>query len=332
MTKKDKLDLDERRKEAPARCLRQAAKSYLATAIQNYLDIEGQISVWSQERFGRSAVVICSLNRAVEHLLKLRLLKLDPLLLYPWPKKIEDYCRIRGIPLPDNQSSAQRREERELLAHTVPFKEALARVKSTLAHTSFDFKHFRQIYALRNSLEHHWDRNEVLLQKVVGTLSSKTIPTLQKFITDVLEERVEDYFDRRLLEEVQRLDRAIAERHSLQLQRRLEEHRQLYVRDVELARRKSPYPDRYIGLQEQETEVACPVCGEPFIALWDWEVDYDVEGSSGEWYISGIFPDAKSLHCPNCHFYIEGEDIETYLPEGLEIEFEADWDDYYQAM
>jgi len=328
MTKEHKLNLDEWRKEAPARCLRQAAKSYLATAIQNYLDIEGQVSVWSEERFGRSAVVVCSLSRAVEHLLKLRLFKLDPLLLYRWPKRIEDFCQIRGIPLADNQSSAQRREEREFLAHTVPFKEALERVRSTLAHTSFDFKHFKHIYALRNSLEHHWDRNEAFLQRVVGNLSSKTIPTLQRFVTDVLEERVEDYFDRRLLEEVQRLDRAIAEQHSLQLQRRLEEHRQLYARDVELTRRKWPYPDRYIGLADQETEVACPVCGEPFVALWDWEADYDVEGSTGEGYVSGGFPDPKCLHCPNCHFYVEGEDIETYLPEGLEIEFEPDWDYY----
>lgn len=67
----------------------------------------------------------------------------------------------------------------------------------------------------------------------------------------------------------------------------------------------------------------------PLLALWDWEVDYDVEGSSGEGYISGAFPDPKCLHCVNCHFFVEGGDMDTYLPGDLEIEFEQDYYDDY---
>lgn len=328
MTINQKYDLKKFRKESSAINLRQAAKAYLYTAIKMYIGLEARVSVWADDRFGSSATVVSSLNRAIEHLLKLRLLKIDPLLLYPLPKKIEDYCRIREIPLQSDQSIGQRRKEREVLAHTISFKEALARVKLTLPPgTNFNFTHFNQVYALRNSLEHHWDRNEEFLQKVVGEMSAKIIPCLREFIMNILGENTTDFFDRNLLKEVERLDRAIKQGHSLKLQRRFEEHLKLFSKDPELCRKKWNFPDRYNRLAEEETEVKCPVCRELFLALWDWEADYDVETSSGEGCISGGFPDPKCLHCPNCHFYVEGVDVETYLPDGLEIEFEADYDE-----
>lgn len=329
MTINQKYDSEKFRKERPARNLRQAAKAYLYTAIKMYVDLEARVSVWMDDRFGSSAIVVCSLNRAIEHLLKLRLLKIDPLLLYPLPKKIEDYCCIREIPLQSDQLQEQRREEREFLAHTISFKEALARVKLTLpSGTSFDFTHFKKVYALRNSLEHHWDRNEGFLQKVVGEMSAKLIPCLREFITNILGENTTDFFDSDLLKEVETLDRAIEQGHSLELQRRFEEHLKLFSKEPKLCRKKWHFPDRYNGLAEEETEMECPVCGELFLAFWDWEADYDVEDGSGEGYISGGYPDPKCLHCPNCHFYVDGVDVDTYLPGGLEIEFEADYDEY----
>jgi len=69
--------------------------------------------------------------------------------------------------------------------------------------------------------------------------------------------------------------------HSLELQRCLEDHLKLFSKDPELCRQKWHYPDRYKGLSEEQTEAKCPVCGEPFIALWEWEADYDVEGGEG---------------------------------------------------
>lgn len=322
MTINQKYDLEKFRKESSTKNLRQAAKAYLYTAIKLYVDLEAKVSVWMDDRFGSSATVVCSLNRAIEHLLKLRLLKIDPLLLYPLPKKIEDYCCIREIPLQSDQSIEQRRKEREVLAHTISFKEALERVKLTLPiGTSFNFTHFNQVYALRNSLEHHWDRNEEFLQKVVGKMSAKLIPCLREFITDILGENDTDFFDNNLLEKVKRLDRAIKQGHSLELQRRFEEHLKLFSKNPELCRKKWHFPDRYNRLAEEETEVECPVCGELFLAFWDWEADYDVEDGSGEGYISGGYPDPKCLHCPNCHFYVEGVDVETYLPEGVGLLF-----------
>ena len=64
--------------QAPLRRLRQAAAAYLLTAIELYLKIEGRVSVWNDLRFGDSANVVCCLNRAIEHLLKLRLLQIRP--------------------------------------------------------------------------------------------------------------------------------------------------------------------------------------------------------------------------------------------------------------
>ena len=318
------LDLDKWRQEKSARILRQAAKAYLFTALKLYIGIEAKVSIWSDERFGASADAVCSLNRAIEHLLKLRLFKIDPLLVYPMPRNVEDYCILRGIPIQGTHGQQQRRE-REILARSISFGEALTRVELTQRSTNFDFACFKEINALRNSLEHHWDRNEEFLQKIVGRMSPRVIPCLRAFITDILEENEDAFFDRRLLDEVGRLDRAIEQGHSLELQHRFETHHELFSADPERCRQEYHYPDRYRALAEEQTEARCPVCSQPLVALWEWEADYDVEG--GEAYISGAFPDTKCLHCPNCHFYVEGWDIGAYLPEGLEVEPEPDWDE-----
>ena len=69
-----------------------------------------------------------------------------------------------------------------MLAHTISFQEALALVKLTQTDTDFDFRCFDKIYALRNSLEHHWDRNEELLQTVIGMMSRTVIPCLKEYV------------------------------------------------------------------------------------------------------------------------------------------------------
>jgi hypothetical protein len=306
--------------------LRLAANAYLHTAIKSYVELAGEVSIWNPDRFGLSANVVCSLNRAIEHLLKLRLCKTDWLLLFPLPKKVEEYCLIKEIPMQGNQSPGDRKRERELLSHSISFKEALSRVILT-SNVKFDFSCFGEIYALRNSLEHHWDRNEEFLKKVVGNMSGKIIPCLKEFITNILKEDEKYYFfDSNLLEEVDRLDRAFLLGHSLELQHRFEEHKELFARNPELCREKWTCPDKYERLLEEEIKVDCPICGEKFLALWDWEPEYEVEG--GEGYVSNAFPDVKCLYCVNCHFYVEGRDIETYCPDGIEIEFERDWDEY----
>lgn len=321
-----KFDYEQFHKEAPQRNLRQAAQSYLHTAIQLYIKIEAKVSVWDSERFGDSANIVCSLNRAIEHLLKLRLLKTDPLLLYPLPKKIEEYCHIKQITTKNKKEIERRIKEREILAHTISFKEALSRVDMTHPSQDFNFNCFKKIYSLRNSLEHHWDRNEEFLQSVVGSMSTNIIPCIKKFIVNVLEENPDDYFYKYTIEEVERLDRALSQGHSLSLQKQLEIHTQLYAQDPKACIEKYHCPPKYTGLAEEDTESECPVCNHQITALWDWEADYDVEGSTGPAYIVGAFPDVKCLFCYNCHFFVEGNDISNYLPDGLEIEYEPDED------
>lgn len=123
---------------------------------------------------------------------------------------------------------------------------------------------------------------------------------------------------------MERLDRAIRKGHSLQLQKRFEEYLQIFKRDPKELRKKFPFPDKFKILAENETNAECPVCNAKFTVLWDWEPDYDVEGSTGPAYIVGAFPDAKCLYCYNCGFYIEGNDIYTYISEDLELE-ESDY-------
>jgi hypothetical protein len=321
-----KFDFEQFQKKTPKRNLRQAAQAYINTAIKLYIKIEANVSILDPEGFGDSANIVCSLNRAIEHLLKLRLFTIDPLLLYPLPKKLEleDYCRIKKIPTKIVKDTERRIEEREILAHTITFKEALSRVDLTQTDTDFDFKVFKKIYALRNSLEHHWDRNEELLQNVVGMMSTKIIPSIKSFISELLKEDPKDYLNYKLLEEVERLDRAKQQGHSLKLQHRLEEHINLYKKDPQACLIKYSLPELYKGLAEEDTEAECPVCNNYFTAFWDWEADYD--DTPGP---VGAFPDSKCLFCHNCNFYIDGIDIGNYLPDGLEIQFEPEFDEEY---
>lgn len=324
-----KFDFQSLFENDPQQNLRNAAKAYLNTSIELYIKLEGWVSIiWVGGRFGDSANLVCSLNRAIEHLLKLRLLKIDPLLVYPFPKNIKEYCQVKQIGL-KGMKKENRALEREILSHTISFKEAVERVDTTQRGSSFDFRCFKEIYALRNSLEHHWDRNEEFLQKIVGQMSSRVIPCLKEFIKDVLNESPQDYFKNSLLEEVERLDRAFERGHSLALQRRFEEHLKLFREDPVACREKSYCPERYSRLEEYETEAECPVCQHQFMALYDWEADYDVEGSTGEAFVVGATPDVKCLFCNNCYFFVEGRDVNTYLPEGIKIDLDEDYYEQY---
>ncbi len=180
---------------------------------------------------------------------------------------------------------------------------------------------------MRNSLEHHWDRNEEFLQKVVGRMSNFIILQLTEFIRKILEEDPAHYFPHFLISEVETLDRAIEQGHSLQRQHRFEQHMRLYKQNPDFAKQNLSYAENFKGLAEEETEAKCPVCNENMFALWDWEAHYDV--SDGQAVVSGAFPDAKVLHCPNCNYFVDGRDISTYLPDGLDIEIEAGYDEVY---
>jgi hypothetical protein len=322
--KKRKYNIFDKFKKSPEANLREAARSYLYTVIKLYIKVEGKVSIWDPDRFGDSANIVCSLNRAIEHLLKLRLLKIDPLLLYPFPKSIEYYCIIKNILSKKQKNTERKIKESVLQSRTISFKEALCRVDLTQADTDFDFKCFNKINFLRNSLEHHWDRNEEFLQEVVGMMSKKVIPCLKNYIESILKEDFYVFIDDSMTMEVERLDRALEAGHTLKLQNRLENHKKLYDKDPANCKKTFILPKKYKGLSEEKIEAKCPVCKEQLVALWDMEADYDVEG--GYTYIVDAYPDAKCLFCYNCHFFIDGPNISTYLPNGLKIEFDIDYD------
>ena len=168
-----------------------------------------------------------------------------------------------------------------------------------------------------------------MLRKVVGRTSSLVIPQITQFIERILGEDPKHYLPNDLISEVQALDRAIERGHSLRQQQRFEEHARIYRENPDIAKRKgaaapSRLPDGSLRWK-QRSSVA--VCREKMTALWGWEADYDVDDGVG--CISGGFSDAKALHCEQCGYFVEGEDVETYLPDGLDIEMEPDCDDDY---
>jgi len=239
---------------------------------------------------------------------------------------------MRGIAMRGDTETAKTREETVASSHSVPFSEALERVYAT-TDSSCDFKCFSRLSALRNSLEHHWDKNEGMLEKVIGEVSTTVLPAIKDFISTVLGERPEEYFHKELLVQVEQLDRALANGRSLAAQKKLEAHANLYAENPEKCR-TLPRPKELSSLTEREfPDVHCPVCGAPLLGYWDWEADYDVEGSSGPAYITGVYPDVKYLFCENCHLTIEGHDVNQYTPdefvdEIMEEERDAHSDEY----
>lgn len=143
-------------------------------------------------------------------------------------------------------------------------------------------------------------------------MSKKIIPSIRSFIEDILKEDSSEYFDSDLLETVNTIDRANDSGHTLATQKRLEEIKKLYSTDREKLIFREKYPAQYQTMDDYETEVPCPVCNESMIAKWDYEVDYDMEGPVA------AYPDPKCLYCETCKFYVEGNGLSEYLPEGLE--------------
>jgi len=321
---------------------REASKAYLHIALTLYIKLEAKISIYNREKFGDTANIICSLNRAIEHLMKLKLVKTSRSLLYKFPQTFTEYCLINQIQFPKelidyhkkikNKDLQLQRDnlEKSIFSITIDFKEAIKRIEREISGINYNFEFFKDIHILRNSLEHHWNRNEEFLKKIIGIMSSKAIPSIKEFILAVLNEDPSYFFNKKLLEEIDILDRAIMNQHSLTLQKRFEEIESLYKKDPESCREKYFYPIKYRKLNEEETNSKCPICEKTFFALFDWEADYDVEGTSEEGYVSGIYPDVKCLHCKNCHFYLEDSDVDIYLPNGLDVNYgEYFSDDYY---
>lgn len=70
---------------------------YINSSLKSYISIEGKVNNYSSENLGESANTICSVCRSIEHIMKLKLVKTDPILLYQLPKNIKDYLKIKSI-------------------------------------------------------------------------------------------------------------------------------------------------------------------------------------------------------------------------------------------
>ena len=75
LTKIRKFNLNDIFKLSPEDNLREAARAYLFIAIQLYIKMEAYVSIWNHKVFGNRHILLCSLNRAIEHLLKTEIVK-----------------------------------------------------------------------------------------------------------------------------------------------------------------------------------------------------------------------------------------------------------------
>ena len=323
---------------------RKALKAYLHVALSLYVKHEARISFWDDENFGDTANIICSLNRAIEHLLKLKLIKIDINKLYKTPQNLIEYCIINKIPFPNelksfckecNKNDLEKKRfqmEKILFSKTIDFKESIRKIIEIVGPNKYNFKHFINIHNLRNYLEHNWSgEEEAFLKRIIEVMVYEAIPTIKEYIANVLGEDYKYFFNQRLLEQMEELNEALKSKHSISLHRRYTEIKKLYKTNLELCKEKYYYPVIYKDLYEIETSSKCPICNNLFLALFGLEADYDY--ADGESYVAGVYPVVKCLHCNECCFYVDGIDIKTYLPDSSEIDlgeyFKEDHEEYY---
>jgi hypothetical protein len=159
----------------------------------------------------------------MEHLLKLALFRKDYISLFALPKKYQRYAEMRAfIKSAFPEMSFEQ-------SGTVEFLEAIERVEILYGAGSFDSVSFREINTLRNSIEHCWDNNLEYLEKNVSVMSSKILPAFNNFIAKILNEDPIGFLDSFLRKDLLKLDEAIVSGHSLEFQKRLSKHKELYA-------------------------------------------------------------------------------------------------------
>jgi len=117
------------------------ALASIDSALRSYIAIEGDLplafpSAFMTERQGHAINVICSLHRAVEHFLKLRVYQIDPVLIYPLPKSAQDYLILQRQEYPNLSKQEVVQRYKKLTASTIRFDEALRLVEAFRCTTS----------------------------------------------------------------------------------------------------------------------------------------------------------------------------------------------------
>lgn len=290
----------------------------MAPAVKLYLDTEAHVTPGKHESLGDAANVVCSIARAMEHLLKLRLLRLDPALLYRMPMPHETHVAVKRLAY-----RSDRKPQNLESLNTIGFSEALRRVSAAMPADHVSLNAFSQARRLRDVLEHHWDDNVSYLSSIVGEMSSQTIPALQAFASDILKEDPGLYLNAQALGEVERLDRTIAQAHSLALQQRIETQRVEWKQNPRVCKSKYRIPYEYDDAEVIMPQALCPVCGNSLCVSWRFEVAMDSEvddtlafAETGS-VVTQVVPTPKCIWCGTCHFYAEGKDMTGCLPSDL---------------
>jgi len=315
----------------------------LFTVLSLYVKHEAKISFWKDENFGDTVNIICSLNRAIEHLLKLKLIKTDIRKLYKTPNDFKEYCILNNLAYPQElknfhfeksgKNIERNRSEHEIafFTRTIDFSESKKRVEEIIPENTYDFKNFEVIHNLRNYLEHNWSgKEEEFLKRIIDMMVYEVVPTIKDYIKNVLKEDYKSYFNAELLTKMEELNEALRNSHSVAVHKRYLEIKALFEKDAELPCEKYSYPVNYRSLNEIEVSAKCPICNSSFFAFFDLEADWDI--ADGEGYVAGVYPEVKCLHCTKCCFYVDGVDIKTYFPDSSEIDlgeyFKEDYEEY----
>jgi len=304
---------------APERdSMKEATKAYITAAIRLYVSTEYRAMNGGTRTLGDKANVVCSVARAMEHLLKLRLCDVDPVLMYDVPKSFEAYCVARHLPISLPKDGDQYWNRRR----TIGFPEAIERVRMTLNGAAYDFKEFKRVRLLRDELEHRWSDNNGYLDDVVGGMSSRIIPCLSQFISSILKEEPDEYIDQRLLVRVDHLDSTLNAKRLATCQSRLEKIGADYAADKDRCRRQHALPISEEKWERFETQALCPVCGE-HLSVWyemmpEWEGEMGPDGEYDSYFV-GVYPETHVAFCDQCHFFAEGQDAATYVGEDVDI-------------
>jgi hypothetical protein len=289
--------------------------------MRTYIELEGNPAFEDDDKLAQTASMVTTLHRAVVMLFVLRLVKTDPLLAYQFPRTFEGYCLLRGLPLHYRSGGRDRRCHDQDRPKTIGLREAIERVRAVSPEGLPSLLWFELLVQLRHEVEHHWDLDEPLLERLFGMMSTRALPSLQHFITDALQEDSSHYLDPALVEKVHGIDGNPVDGLSPALAKRIELHQEAYLHGVD---KPTPnYKGRSFG--KVLTDSLCPVCKNELEVTYDlvYDCDWNPDG-----VIEHVDPVPVFIHCTRCEFSAEGGEVDELFCSSLTEFIEDRTSDY----
>jgi len=260
---------------------------------------------------------LSSLHRALEHLLKLYLYKINSkFILRNYPNKFKDFYEFLN---------------NNCFKLTADFNEIIDRIEYISKFKEFNFSNFKEFHRKRNMIEHwYYDENFDSVITFFKNIPFILFSDIEKFINLFLKDRKEKYLDRKLLKKFDFIVRNEKNKKLFEFEQEVKQAIEIYNKDPLKFRKKYKFTDKE-QYEKFYTEVKCPICDNNFQALFNWLMDVDdVEYKDGVYNIVGGEVIIRYLLCDKCGFYVSDNFImeNKFQIEKISKEIEGNPYDY----